>query len=205
MNIYPIVKRVVDFVSALALLVILSPLFIILAILIKRDSQGPVLFRQEREGRRGRVFTMYKFRTMVTDAPCLKEKYSAYNEGAGPLFKIWNDPRLTRFGRFLRDTNLDELPQLWNVLRGDMSFIGPRPFLPEEATQLSGEHKRRLEARPGLVSPWHVCGKYGPGMKFEEWMESDIYYVNHISLPLDVKTFLQVIVTVTRHILLKFL
>ena len=202
-KIYELVKRTADILISLVLLILLLPVFIIIGIIIKCDSKGPAIFAQKRVGRNGRIFTLYKFRTMVFEAENLKSKYLDLNKGSGPLFKIWNDPRFTGVGKFFRDTNIDELPQLWNIFKGNMSLIGPRPFLPEETKALSEEYKARLKVKPGLVSLWHVSGKYGFRMDFKEWMESDIYYVCNLSLFLDLQIFFKSIFTVLNHCRLK--
>src|SRR5207244_2794976 len=146
-----LVKRAMDVVVAAAALALLAPALSVIAALVKVTTRGPVLFRQERLGRRGRPFTLYKFRTMVEDAEDRKQDLIHLNEAVGPLFKIREDPRVTPLGRLLRRSSLDEVPQLWNVLRGDMSLVGPRPPLTSEVTEYEEWHFDRLEVRPGIT------------------------------------------------------
>lgn len=181
---YKASKRLLDFVISLIGLVATSPLMIAVAVLIKLSSPGPFIFKQKRVGAGGRLFTFYKFRTMIDGAEKLQDKYGHLNEADGPVFKIADDPRLTRYSKFLRDTNLDELPQLFNVLKGDMSLVGPRPPLPEEVKQYKDWQKRRLEVKPGLTSLWHAKGG-NSRMSFDEWVKSDVNYVENQSLKLD--------------------
>jgi len=166
----------------------------LIAIAIKLDSPGPIMFTQERVGTNGRRFTMYKFRTMVVNAEQIKAELSQQNEADGPIFKIRHDPRHTRVGRLLRRTSLDELPQLWNILRGEMSWVGPRPATPSEVSQYAPWHLRRLEAKPGLTGLWQVSGR--SDTTFEEMVRLDIYYVEHWSLLMDLRIVLQTIPTV---------
>jgi len=153
------VKRLMDVVLSAVLLVLFAPLMALIALLIKLDSPGPVLFKQTRVGHFGKPFTMYKFRTMYVNAEEMLEKLKQYNEADGPLFKMRNDPRRTRVGRWLRKFSLDELPQLWNVLKGDMSLVGPRPGLPSEVEQYEPWHRKRLEVPPGLTGLWQTSGR----------------------------------------------
>lgn len=201
---YLLIKRSADIIAASALLLLLSPLFIILGLLIGMDSGAPVFFRQTRIGRNGRRFNIYKFRTMREGADRSQDQYADLNEWPRPLFKVRNDPRLTRIGALLRDTNLDELPQLLNVLKGDMSLIGPRPFQANEVDLSDRRQRGRLEILPGMVSLWHVSGQYRQGMSFDEWMESDLRYARDISLFLDAQILLRTIRMLGRHIILKF-
>jgi Sugar transferases involved in lipopolysaccharide synthesis len=150
------------------------PLGVMLAIIVRLDSPGPAIFRQRRIGRDGRPFICYKFRTMVVDAEERKAELAALNEADGPLFKIRNDPRMTRVGRFLRRYSLDELPQLWNILRGDMSWVGPRPATPEEVAQYEDWHYRRLTVVPGLTGLSQVLGR--SDISFDETVRLDIFY-----------------------------
>jgi exopolysaccharide biosynthesis polyprenyl glycosylphosphotransferase len=179
------IRRVVELVLALALLVILSPLLLLIAVAIKLDSPGPVLFRQLRCGLHGRPFTFLKFRSMRVDAEALKKHLAPYNEMDGPAFKMTNDPRVTPLGRFLRRTSLDELPQLWNIVRGDMSVVGPRPAVLEEVRQYEPWQRRRLSMKPGLTCLWQVSGRNE--LTFDEWMRLDLEYIDNWSLWLDVK------------------
>ena len=185
------VKSVVDRGAALLGLVVLSPLLIAIAVAVRFSSPGPVIFRQQRTGRDGRLFTMLKFRTMVVDAEERLAELVVRNEGAGPLFKLDDDPRVTRVGRLLRRTSLDELPQLVNVLIGDMSLVGPRPALPRETAQYSQWVWRRLHVRPGLTGLWQVSGR--SQLSWEESIRLDLQYVNTWSLRLDAKILLRTV------------
>jgi lipopolysaccharide/colanic/teichoic acid biosynthesis glycosyltransferase len=168
-----------------ALLVLLSPLLFAIAVGVKLASPGPVLFRQVRCGQHGRRFTFLKFRTMRIDAERLKPLLEPFNEMDGPAFKMTNDPRVFPFGGFLRRTSLDELPQLWNILRGDMSFVGPRPSVVEEVNQYEPWQRRRLSMKPGLTCLWQISGRNE--LTFDEWMRLDLEYIDNWSLWLDVK------------------
>lgn len=183
---YLIMKRMIDiFFSALGLLV-LMPLFVVVAILIKlEDPKGKVFFRQNRVGKNEKQFPMYKFRSMVSNAEALKENLMAYNEVSGAMFKIKNDPRITQIGRFLRKTSIDELPQLWNVLIGQMSLVGPRPPLPEEVAQYTEYDKQRLTVTPGCTGYWQVNARNSVG--FDEMVQLDLTYIHIRSTMLDLK------------------
>ncbi len=184
-----LVKRAMDVVLASLALVLLAPLMALIALAIKVDSpNGPVLFRQVRVGKNGRHFYLYKFRSMIPEAETLKPRLADLNEADGPLFKIRNDPRLTRVGRVLRRFSLDELPQFFNVLRGDMSLVGPRPALPEEVAQYEPWHMKRLTVLPGITGLWQVSGR--SDLSFDEMMLLDIYYVENWSLLLDMRILL---------------
>jgi lipopolysaccharide/colanic/teichoic acid biosynthesis glycosyltransferase len=159
--------------------------FLVIAILIRLDSPGGVFFRQSRVGKNGSYFTFYKFRSMVQDAEELKKRLLHLNEVDGPAFKISDDPRVTRIGRFMRRTSLDELPQLWNVLRGDMSLVGPRPPLPAEVEHYEGWQREKLEVVPGITCLWQISGRSHIG--FTEWMRLDVEYIRKQSLGLDMK------------------
>ena len=178
-------KRLGDILISAALLLLLSPLFLLFAILVKRSSPGPVFFSQIRSTRHGRTFPMYKFRTMVANAEALRATLADQNEVTGPVFKIKNDPRVTPIGRFLRRYSLDELPQLWNVLRGDMSLVGPRPPIPAEVEQYEPWQRRRLSMRSGCTCLWQVGGRNA--LSFEDWMRLDLQYIDNWSLFLDFK------------------
>ncbi len=177
-------KRVFDLAVAGTAVVLLAPLFFVLAVAIKIGSTGPVLFRQERVGQDGELFPVLKFRTMVVDAEALLEKLAADNEGSGPLFKMKEDPRVTRIGNFLRKTSLDELPQLWNVIRGEMSLVGPRPALQSEMKEWTEDLYGRLRVKPGITGMWQVSGR--SSTTFEEYTRLDLYYVDNWSLVVDV-------------------
>jgi len=184
-----VLKRAMD----LTLVLLSAPLILLLGLLvslaIRLDSPGAAIFRQQRVGKDGRLFTVYKFRTMVLDAESRKADLAALNEADGPLFKIRNDPRLTRIGRFLRRTSLDELPQFWNVLRGEMSLVGPRPPTPDEVARYESWHYRRLEVTPGLTGLWQVLGR--SDTSFDEMVRLDIYYAENWTPGLDMRIILQ--------------
>lgn len=190
-------KRAIDLVGATIGLVVLSPLLILTAMLIKLSSKGPVLFKQERDGLGGKRFTIYKFRTMRADAERLKAELRALSEQDGPAFKLTNDPRITRLGRYLRKTCIDELPQLWNVIKGDMTLVGPRPLDSKEAAKISSWGKRRAEVTPGLTCIWQVYGK--SKVTFNEWMRMDIRYMKRRTFRRDLKLILDTLVAVVRH------
>jgi len=170
----PLWKRAIDVVGAGVGLTLLSPLLAVTALLVKRGSPGPVIFAQKREGVGGRIFTMYKFRTMCTDAEAMKAQLRRFSEQDGPAFKLTNDPRITPLGHFLRKTCIDELPQLWNVLRGDMSLVGPRPLPVDESRNCRPWQRRRLAVKPGLTCIWQVEG--GIHVTFDQWMRMDLQY-----------------------------
>jgi exopolysaccharide biosynthesis polyprenyl glycosylphosphotransferase len=184
-QIYYVIKRTLDILGSFFGIVILSPLMIIIAILIKIGSPGPVIFSQDRIGQNGKTFKMYKFRSMVQNAEELLNKLKDKNEMSGPMFKIKDDPRITKIGKFIRKTSIDELPQLFNVLKGDMSLVGPRPSLPREVDQFSDYHKQRLIAKPGLTCYWQVMGRNNIG--FDEWMELDLKYIKERNTWIDIK------------------
>ncbi len=184
-------KRAVDALGSSLGLIVLSPLLLLIAIAIVIDSPGSPIFRQQRIGRNGRPFYVYKFRSMVKDAEAIKDKLRHLNEADGPLFKIRDDPRLTRVGRFLRRTSLDELPQFWNVLRGDMSLVGPRPALPEEVAGYREWQRMRLNAAPGMTGLWQVSGR--SDLPFDEMVLLDIYYIENWSPLLDLSILLRTI------------
>lgn len=183
--IYSILKRLIDIVGALFGLIILSPILIIVGVLIKLESKGPIIFAQKRVGLNGKEFKMYKFRSMVANAEEIKEKLKEKNEMSGPMFKIKDDPRITKIGKFIRKTSIDELPQLINVLKGDMSLVGPRPSLPNEVKEFEPWMLKRLDVKPGLTCYWQVMGRNN--IDFENWMKLDIKYVNERSFWLDIK------------------
>lgn len=185
------IKRLVDVTVAVIVLLLTSPLWVLVPVAIRIDSPGPVLFNQVRIGRKGEPFIVHKFRSMVANAEAQKSQLMAFNEADGPLFKIRNDPRMTRVGRFLRRTSLDELPQVWNVLKGDMSLVGPRPALPEEVAQYEEWHKRRLDASPGMTGLWQVSGRSAMG--FDEMVLLDTFYCENWSFGLDLKILLKTI------------
>lgn len=189
-------KRLVDIFLAAVLLPLASPLFALIAVLIKWNSPGPVVYRQTRCGIGGRHFVLYKFRSMVADAEARRAALETHNDAEGPVFKMTDDPRITRVGRWLRRFSLDELPQLWNILRGDMSFVGPRPPLAAEVARYEKWQRRRLRMRPGLTCLWAIEGR--SHIKFDRWMELDLAYIDNWSLWLDAKIFLKTIPCVLR-------
>lgn len=185
-------KRLFDIVFSAAVLIILSPVFAGIAIAIKATSHGPVLFRQQRLSLNGRKFTLLKFRTMVADAEAKLAGLQDKNEMRGPAFKLENDPRVTELGRFLRKSSMDELPQLWSVLKGDMSIVGPRPPIPSEVNQYDPWQRRRLSMRPGLTCLWQVMGR-NRITDFNEWAKLDLEYIDNWSIWLDLKIFFKTI------------
>lgn len=185
------IRRCIDCIVASLLLILLAPLLLLIAAAVKLTSRGPVLFTQQRCGLHGRPFVFLKFRSMHIEAEALKSTLAAFNEMDGPAFKMTNDPRVTPLGRFLRRTSLDELPQLWNILRGDMSFVGPRPSVVEEVRQYEPWQRRRLSMPPGLTCLWQISGR--SDLTFDEWMRLDLEYIDNWSLWLDLKIALRTI------------
>jgi exopolysaccharide biosynthesis polyprenyl glycosylphosphotransferase len=192
-----IVKRLIDVVGAGVGLVVLSPLLLYAALAIRLRDGGPVLFRQERVGLHGRPFTMLKFRTMVVDAEERLDEVSHMNERNGAAFKATNDPRITPTGRFLRRTSIDELPQLWNVLAGSMSLVGPRPPLPIEVAEYDVWHRRRLSMKPGITGLWQVEARHEPD--FDRWVEHDLVYIDGWSIWLDLKILARTLPALLAH------
>ena len=189
-------KRAVDLAGAAVLTALLLPLFAAIAVCVRLTSHGAVIFRQERSGFHGRRFAMYKFRTMVAGAEQMRDQVAHLNEMGGPVFKITDDPRLTPVGRLLRRTSLDELPQLLNVLKGEMSLVGPRPLPVYEASRIKGAQRRRLAMRPGMTGLWQVSGRNT--VDFDGWMQLDLLYVDRWSLGLDFRILLRTIPVVLR-------
>jgi len=188
-----LVKLLMDFFGALVLLILLSPLFLVIAAAIKFVSPGPAFFKQQRSGLNGAPFTLYKFRTMVTNAEQFKHELEAMNEMRGPVFKVTNDPRVTRIGRWLRRYSFDELPQLFNVLRGEMSLVGPRPLPVDEVKRFNDlAHRRRLSVKPGITCLWQISGR-NQIADFKEWVRLDLEYIDNWSLWLDLKILLRTI------------
>ncbi len=181
-------KRAVDVMLGILGLLVLWPVMALTALLIKLEDGGPVLFVQERSGLYGNTFPMFKFRSMVIDAEARKAELAAKNEMSGPVFKIARDPRITRIGAFIRKTSIDELPQIWNVLRGEMSVVGPRPPLPAEVARYERWQMRRLSMKPGLTCIWQVTGRNK--VDFDGWMRLDLEYIDNWSLFLDLKLIL---------------
>ena len=184
-------KRIFDIFFSAILLILFSPIFILIALVIKITMPGPILFKQRRSGIDGHEFDFYKFRSMVINAEDLKESLRSQNEVDGPVFKIKEDPRITRFGRLIRKFSIDELPQLWNVLRGDMSIVGPRPPIPAEVKKYEPWQKRRLAMKPGLTCIWQVSGR--SNISFDDWMKMDLYYIDNWSLMMDLKIILKTV------------
>jgi len=191
-KIYEFLKRTVDIICSLVGLLVLMPILVLVTILVKIESKGPIIFSQDRVGKDGRVFKMYKFRSMVINAEELKEKLANENERTGPMFKIKNDPRITDVGRFIRKTSIDELPQLVNILKGEMTIVGPRPSLPDEVKEFEGWMMKRLNVKPGLTCYWQVSGRND--IEFNEWMELDIKYVQERNILIDAKLILKTFV-----------
>ncbi len=184
-------QRVLDVLLAGLLLTVFFPLFLALALAVRLDTPGPVLFTQHRVGKGGKEFPFFKFRSMVHDAEARKRALEALNERTGPVFKMRDDPRITRVGRLLRRTSLDELPQLLNVLRGEMSLVGPRPALPNEVAQYTPRQRQRLCVTPGVTGLWQVSGR--ADVSFEDAVEMDLHYVQNQSLWLYVKIMLMTV------------
>jgi len=192
MRIQMFVKRVIDIALSAGALLALSPLLIITAVLVKLTSKGPVFYRWKVVGENGQYFTGYKFRSMVADADSIKEELLANNEMKGPVFKMVRDPRVTPVGRILRRLSLDELPQLWSVLKGDMSLVGPRPPLQTEWIQFSDWQKKKLSVKPGITCLWQVSGR-NRITKLDEWVKLDLEYIERWSLWLDFKILLKTV------------
>ena len=182
---YSFFKRIIDIFCSLFGLIILSPLLVIVSIAIRLESKGKAIFIQERVGHEGEVFRMYKFRSMDMDAEMKKQDLVHRNEMSGPMFKIKEDPRVTKIGKFIRRTSIDELPQLLNVLKGEMSMVGPRPSLPKEVNEFETWMMERLEVKPGITCYWQISGRNAIG--FEDWMRLDVKYVRDKSFFVDVK------------------
>ncbi len=190
-------KRLFDVVVSGLMLVVLSPLLLIIALAIKLDAEGPVLYRWKVVGQGGRPFTGYKFRTMVVNADALKAQLMAQNEMSGPVFKLKEDPRITRVGKFLRKFSLDELPQLWSVFKGDMSLVGPRPPLQSEYAHFTEYQKQKLAVKPGITCLWQVAGR-NEIRDFDNWVELDLEYIRTWSLWLDFKILCLTIPAIVR-------
>ncbi|WP_237257725.1 sugar transferase [Turicibacter bilis] len=187
--IYLFLKRLIDIIGASIGLILASPIMLIVAILIKlEDPKGPIFFSQIRNGAYPTTFKMYKFRSMYIDAEDRLQELMHLNEQSGPAFKIKDDPRITKIGKFIRKTSLDELPQLFNVLKGSMSLVGPRPAIPREVEQYTAYQKQRLLVKPGLTCIWQVSGRNN--IEFDQWVELDIEYIKTRSLWLDIKLIL---------------
>jgi exopolysaccharide biosynthesis polyprenyl glycosylphosphotransferase len=187
-----LVKRLFDIAVSAILLVLLVPIFLAVGLAIRLEDPGPILFKQQRVGRWGRLFTMWKFRSMYTDAEERKKELTARNEMAGGvIFKMKEDPRVTRVGRVIRKASIDELPQLWNVLKGDMSLVGPRPPVPQEVDEYSLSDRRRLEVIPGITCIWQVSGR--SDIPFDQQVELDVQYIQSQSFWTDIKILLKTV------------
>jgi exopolysaccharide biosynthesis polyprenyl glycosylphosphotransferase len=184
-------KRLFDIAVSSVVLLLLTPVLVGVAIAIRLDSPGPVLFRQRRVGLNGREFSLLKFRSMHVDAEAQLAALRSKNEASGPVFKMTHDPRITRIGRFIRKASLDEFPQFWNVLRGEMSVVGPRPPLPSEVRQYKRWQRRRLSVMPGITCTWQISGR--SNIDFDRWMELDLEYIDNWSLARDLDICLRTI------------
>ncbi|WP_455537655.1 sugar transferase [Terrisporobacter sp.] len=184
--VYLFCKRAMDIIGSLAGIILLSPLLLIVAIAIKiEDPKGSIFFAQKRCGKDNKLFPMYKFRSMVSNAEELLEELMEHNEMDGPVFKIKDDPRITKVGKFIRKTSIDELPQLFNILAGDMSIVGPRPAIAHEVAEYNDYQMQRLLVKPGLTCIWQVSGRNSIG--FDEWVDMDLEYIGKRSLWMDIK------------------
>ncbi len=188
---YQVTKRAFDLVGGAAIALLLVPVVPLVALMIRFDSEGPVFYRQDRVGKGGRLFKFYKFRSMHVDSDRMRAELESRNELTGPVFKIKDDPRVTTVGHFLRRSSLDEIPQIFNVLKGDMSIVGPRPALPGEVAKYEAWHRRRLDVKPGITCLWQVAGR--SQVNFDEWMRLDIEYMSRRSLGVDLAIFLKTI------------
>jgi exopolysaccharide biosynthesis polyprenyl glycosylphosphotransferase len=188
---YAATKRAFDLIMGTLILILLIPMLPFIAIMIKLDTRGPVFYKQDRVGEDGKIFKFYKFRSMIHEADKRKDVLTELNEQDGPVFKIRSDPRITSVGRFLRRSSLDEIPQIFNVLKGDMSIVGPRPPLPEEVTSYQPWHMGRLAVKPGITCLWQISGRSRIG--FNEWMRLDMEYITTRSFRTDLLIFLKTI------------
>ena len=191
-------KRMLDIAVAGLVLLVLSPLFAAVIIAVLLDSGWPVLYSQRRAGLGGQNFSIWKLRTMVKNADALKPQLMALNEAPLPAFKIRNDPRITRVGRFLRKSSIDELPQLWNVIRGDMSLVGPRPLPVHEAALVTGVGRGRLTARPGITCTWQISNRHAGTDTFDDWVAKDLKYIENWTFWLDVTLLFRTVGVVFR-------
>ena len=191
-KLYLFIKRSIDIICSLAGIIVLSPVFLIVAVLIKiEDPKGSIFFCQERNGQHPNTFKMYKFRSMVHNAEELLKDLQHKNEQTGPAFKMADDPRITKVGKFIRKTSLDELPQLFNILKGDMSLVGPRPPIPREVREYNSYQMQRLLVKPGLTCIWQVSGRNNIG--FDEWVDMDLEYIKTRNLLIDIKLILKTV------------
>jgi lipopolysaccharide/colanic/teichoic acid biosynthesis glycosyltransferase len=185
------VKRAIDIVGAVVGLILFAPIILLFAVLIKLDSKGPVFYKADRLGKGAKPFTFYKLRSMYTGAHESRDNLMHLNQVKGPVFKLFDDPRITRIGRFMRKCSIDEMPQMYNVLKGDMSLVGPRPPIPEEVEKYEPWQLRRLSLKPGITCLWQISGRSRLG--FDEWMRLDIEYINNQSFWMDMKILLRTI------------
>lgn len=192
-NMYLFIKRLIDVLGASVGIVLLSPLFLLIAIIIKiEDPKGSIFFKQRRIGKDETSFYMFKFRSMVSNAEELKATLIKNNEATGPVFKIKKDPRVTKFGKFIRRTSIDELPQLFNIIKGEMSLVGPRPPLPDEVDKYTNYEKQRLSVVPGLTCYWQVSGRSNIG--FAEWVELDLKYIKNRNTLVDITLIMKTVI-----------
>lgn len=191
--VYEVFKRVLDFVLSLFALVILLPVFLVTAAAVKSDG-GNVIYKQKRVGKNNKLFDMYKFRSMCIGAENMRAELMKYNEMDGPVFKIKNDPRITKVGKFIRKYSIDELPQLVNILKGDMSIVGPRPPLLDEVAQYTDYHRQRLMVTPGLTCFWQAYGR--SDLSFEDWIDMDMKYIKRRSISLDISLIIRTVYAV---------
>lgn len=189
--VYFFMKRAMDIICSGLAIIVLSPILFIVAVAIKTESKGPVVFCQKRIGKDGKEFYMYKFRSMCVNAEDILKKLEEKNEADGPVFKMKDDPRVTKVGKFIRKYSIDELMQLFNILKGDMSIVGPRPALPNEVEEYDDFAKNRLKVKPGLTCYWQVMGRSDIG--FDEWMQLDVKYIKEMNFWLDIKLILMTI------------
>ncbi len=194
--IYRFLKRFGDIVLSMAALVFLSPVFLVVALIIRLEDGGPAFYVQERNGINGKIFRMYKFRSMCVDAEEIHKELLRQNELDGPAFKMKNDPRVTKIGKFIRRTSIDELPQLINIIKGDMSIVGPRPLPTYETAQCNEYQNQRLLVKPGLTCYWQCCGRNN--ISFDEWMELDMRYIREAGIWTDCKLILKTFAAVIR-------
>lgn len=194
--VYAVCKRIFDVVMSLFALIVLSPVFLITAVVIYLGDKGPVIFTQERNGLNGKIFRMYKFRSMCINAPAMHKDLLNKNELDGPAFKMKDDPRITKVGHFIRRTSIDELPQLINILKGEMSIVGPRPLPTYETARCSEYQKQRLLVKPGLTCYWQCSGRND--IAFNEWMEMDLRYISEASFLTDMKIIIKTFGSVMR-------
>ena len=191
---YRVLKRLMDIVVSLFGLILLSPVFLMVSLLIYKEDKGKVIFCQERNGLNNVIFKMYKFRSMIANAPELRVELGKYNELDGPAFKMRNDPRITKIGAFIRKTSLDELPQLVNVLKGEMSLVGPRPLPTYETAECNAYQLQRLLVKPGITCYWQISGRND--ISFDEWIEMDLRYIREASIWTDIKILFMTIYAV---------